>query len=276
MSITGWSAEQVEEQLGLATRFHVLSSFLGHIHQSVQERPHVLLAYAWVLYMALFSGGRFIRATVCRVHPGFWASSLRPLRGDDDNGDRSQESSEDTDEDAPPAPVQFFTFDGPNGGDDIKLAFKKRLAEAETLLTDAERDDVTVEARRIFEFMVELVGELDGVCRTDPRDAAADDEDDEDGPEGLVGRMSRLLGLRARDSVAVTRRRRGRAWARLAERRREGSGAWSGSGSNSPAGDDATAAAASEGSDSTSESEPESGPGHEAATVKFTSTARAV
>jgi heme oxygenase len=259
MAITGWSPEQLGEQQSLATRFHVLSAFLEHIHQSVQERPHVLLAYAWVLYMALFSGGCFIRATLCRVHTSFWAATT---------GDADSSSSEQP-------PVQFFTFDGPDGGDGTKLAFKKRLAESEALLTDEERDDVAVEGRRVFEFMVELVGELDGVCRTDDADDAAttadadleNDNDEEEEPLGLMDRMAGLLGLRARDSVAVAKLRRGRAWARLAERRRAGSGA----GSKSPVDDDDGEAAAPGGDDSASESSSGgASPGHDGdAGVRF-------
>ncbi|KAI1864602.1 uncharacterized protein JN550_008889 [Neoarthrinium moseri] len=189
MSMTGWPSALLEEQLSSAAESPFLSAFVKHIRQAVQNRPHVLLAYAWVLYMALFSGGRFIKASLARIDQDFWTANLMtPSKH------------------AEALPLNFFTFDGPDGGDEIKVAFKKRLAESESLLTAGEREDVIAEAKRIFEFMVEIVGELDSVCRTDPVESVDHDE-------GIMGRMSRLLGLRTRDSVVVTRERM--TWAKL-------------------------------------------------------------
>lgn len=176
--ITGWSPELLEEQLASASESPLLSSFLQHIRQSTQDRPHVLLAYAWVLYMALFSGGRFIRATLSQIDQDFWTANLMSTRSG---------------KDADVLPLHFFTFDAANDGDEIKFAFKKRLAESSILLTDTERADVVAEAKNIFEFMVEIVVELDAVCRTE---SECKDEQD----EGIMWRMSRLLGLRTRDS----------------------------------------------------------------------------
>ncbi|KAK9422132.1 putative Heme oxygenase-like protein [Seiridium unicorne] len=189
-SITGWSPEVLEQQLASASDSSFLSAFTEHIRQSVLDRPHVLLAYAWVLYMALFSGGRFIKASLSRLDPGFWTANLG-----------AHASSKEIDD----LPLNFFTFDGPDGGDEIKLSFKKRLAESELLLTNEERDDVVAEAKRIFEFMIEIVSELDGVCRTEPEVQQGQEE------ESIMWRMSRLLGLRTRDSVVVTKERK--AWA---------------------------------------------------------------
>ncbi|KAH6649088.1 hypothetical protein BKA67DRAFT_380496 [Truncatella angustata] len=178
-SMSGWSPELLEQQLGSAAESPFLSAFVEHIRRAVQERPHVLLAYAWVLYMALFSGGRFIRASLSRVDLSFWYAISMV------SGARRESVM---------IPLQFFTFTSPNDGDDIKLAFKKRLAESEMLLTREEQDDVITEAQRIFEFMIEVVGELDEICGMD------DVEIKEDQEEGIMWRMSRLLGLRTRDS----------------------------------------------------------------------------
>ncbi|KAI4862125.1 hypothetical protein F4820DRAFT_35991 [Hypoxylon rubiginosum] len=79
-ALTGWSDAVLTEQLGeIVSESPGLAAFVRHIKKSVAERPHVLLAYAWVLYMALFSGGRFIRASLERVDPAssFWT----PLAG---------------------------------------------------------------------------------------------------------------------------------------------------------------------------------------------------
>jgi heme oxygenase len=192
-NLTGWSPSLLEEQLASSAESPTLSAFLQHTRQAVQERPHVLLAYAWVLYMALFSGGRFIRASLARVEPSFWAAnstSLDPVQNPDFS------------------PLRFFSFDSPEDGEEIKLAFKSRLAESECLLTDEEKEDVVAEAQRIFDFMVAVVGELDEVCSTDPLDKEGTEET-------VMGRVGRLLGLRTRDSVIVTKERR--AWAKLGD-----------------------------------------------------------
>lgn len=178
VSMTGWSTDLLEEKLAGTAESPFLSTFLGHIRQSVHDRPHVLLAYAWVLYMALFSGGRFIKGTLARVDMEFWAANLMTT------GSRKETEV---------LPLHFFTFDAPDDGEEIKLAFKKRLSESESLLTQEEFEDVVAEAKRIFEYVVEVVGELDGVCGKEAEVGEGQDQ-------SIMWRMSRLLGLRARDS----------------------------------------------------------------------------
>jgi len=49
--------------------------YCGHIRKVVAEKPHVLVAYAWVMYMAIFSGGkRFIRAELSKPGPSLFTS----------------------------------------------------------------------------------------------------------------------------------------------------------------------------------------------------------
>lgn len=55
----------------------------------------------------------------------------------------------------------FLSFDGNQDGEDIKSAFKAHLAGMETILTEAERQDVIVAAQNLFEHCIELVGTLD-------------------------------------------------------------------------------------------------------------------
>jgi hypothetical protein len=69
--------------------------------------------------------------------------------------------------------LQFFNFPGDDDGKDIKLEFEKRITEAEILLTHGEKEDIIAEAEVIFEFMVEMVGELDKVMGTDEEDLEA-------------------------------------------------------------------------------------------------------
>lgn len=182
VTLTCWSGPTLTEQLNHASESPVLSEFLTHIGISVGNAPHTLLAYAWVLYMALFSGGRFIRASLEDIYPAFWipASAQRPTPAT-----LASATSPET------QPLNFFRFDTPEDGEDLKLAFKKRLLDSESVLTGPEREDIVREARCIFDYMIRLVSELDDICGTDKEAAEA-----------------RLLSLRSRDSVVVENERR--------------------------------------------------------------------
>ncbi|RDW75271.1 hypothetical protein BP6252_06413 [Coleophoma cylindrospora] len=138
--------------------FHVKTSeFITHLTTSVGAKPHVLLAYAWVMYMALFAGGRHLRAFLYNAGTDFWARSPGKQPG---NVPQSHTLSG-----AAVAPgLQFFQFPGEEDGEDIKRQFKERFAESETLLSHAEKHDIVQEARHIFAFMVDIIGELDRGC----------------------------------------------------------------------------------------------------------------
>ncbi|KAI0490690.1 hypothetical protein F4859DRAFT_508484 [Xylaria cf. heliscus] len=182
ISLTGWSTRTLAEQLNHASESPVLSDFLIHIRTSVEKSPHVLLAYAWVLYMALFSGGRFIRASLENIYPAFWVpASARHLTPATFASATSTGA----------LPLSFFRFDTPANGEDLKLEFKQRLLDSEDVITESEREEIVKEACCIFDYMIRLVGELDEVCGTDKEAAEA-----------------RLLSLRSRDSVVVENERR--------------------------------------------------------------------
>lgn len=182
---------KIDEQLEIVSQHGKLAAFIVHTQRSVDANPHVLLAYAWVLYMALFSGGRYLRALLQDAGGSgidFWhrdPSPIRPYTVTGDRSDRRRSVSEDdglakAQAQSPSRPrsrsrsdsfvtgmplpgMQFFNFMGDEDGEDIKLEFKKRIGEAEILLTQGEKEDVITEAQAIFEFMVEMVGELDQV-----------------------------------------------------------------------------------------------------------------
>ncbi|KAI0514427.1 hypothetical protein F5B22DRAFT_240861 [Xylaria bambusicola] len=182
MSLTCWSDRTLSEQLKNASKSPVLAEFLAHIETSVGKSPHVLLAYAWVLYMALFSGGRFIRASLENIYPAFWIPASAQQHTSATLGGFPKEHL---------LPLSFFRFNTHEDGEDLKQDFKKRLLESETFLTNPERDEIVEEARRIFEYMIRIIGELDDICGTDKEAAEA-----------------RLLSLRSRDSLVVQRERR--------------------------------------------------------------------
>ncbi|KAK5630802.1 hypothetical protein RRF57_006517 [Xylaria bambusicola] len=182
MSLTCWSDRTLSEQLKNASKSPVLGDFLAHIETSVGKSPHVLLAYAWVLYMALFSGGRFIRASLENIYPAFWIPASAQQPTSTTLGGLTGEYI---------LPLSFFRFNTHEDGEDLKREFKKRLLESEIYLTTPEREEIVEESRHIFEYMIRIIGELDDICGTDK-------EADE----------ARLLSLRSRDSLVVQRERR--------------------------------------------------------------------
>lgn len=210
-AMTGWSDHVLEEQLKTVSGSGHLSEFLGHMKRSVENRPHVLLSYSYIFFMALFAGGRFIRASLESVGDDFWNQVPSPIQptmqicdektaslddmGLEDGHHRSHVSGA--------MPLRFFHFPTPSDGEDLKREFKKRLSKTEGMLTARERHDVVQESICIFENMTLLMHQLDSVCG-------------EPGQEGVdLNDYSQLLTLprnslaaRMRDSVAVAKERR--------------------------------------------------------------------
>ncbi|KAL2135207.1 hypothetical protein VTI74DRAFT_9413 [Chaetomium olivicolor] len=181
-SITGWSEAVVRQEIEQVSRTggH-LASFVRHINAEAAEHPHVLLAYAWVLYMALFAGGRSIRAALESAGEGFWEARCEPLRpcgrwgtaplslggvgkgregvgvvgaAEGGNGEGKERM-----------PLRFFRFEAAEDGDELRREFKRRVELVEGLLTAEEKEEVVREARCVFEEMNLLVAQLDGAFR---------------------------------------------------------------------------------------------------------------
>lgn len=221
-SLTGWTRDEVAQEIKLLTSGGGggggddgetgLAAFVKHAAASVTLAPHVLLAYGWIMYMALFSGGRYIRATLetatslpdalGRADPSFWAADPGPVRpsmrravrerdarpgffGDSDAAATQQQAEDDDsilgdgghpscvrfvacEADPDPRrgrlPLDFLHFATRRDGEDLKEDFKRRLEAAARALSPTQRDDVVHEARRIFQFLIRIVGDLDGIC----------------------------------------------------------------------------------------------------------------
>jgi heme oxygenase len=196
--LTGKSEQKIDEELKDISQNGDLVKFIAHTKQSVLRNPHVLVAYAWVLYMALFSGGRYLRASLKAAGgqgKDFWDREPSPVRPHIITRDMRElhESEADlaepsaiwsprisgrgraksrSDNDIPRITpgLLFFEFIGDEDSEDIKLGFKKRITEAEMLLTQGEKDDIVAEAQDIFRFMLKMVGELDSIMRTTDED----------------------------------------------------------------------------------------------------------
>lgn len=121
----------------------------AHIRALAASKPHTLVAYTWVMYMAIFSGGRWIRAQLASAQPEFWTSHTNA----------GPAMAEKTPLGMPG--FSFLSFDGEQDGEDIKAEYKRRLVEGEDLLGKQEREDIVEASRELFEMCIKIVRKLD-------------------------------------------------------------------------------------------------------------------
>ncbi|PNS19399.1 hypothetical protein CAC42_2576 [Sphaceloma murrayae] len=154
---TLWRTQRLEADIArLSSRFDItlpdrtqdglVQELNTHIQTEVAAKPHLLLAYSWVLYMAIFSGGRWIRAQMREAGAQFW--------GHEDVGTEHGDTGSDEG-------IELFCFDGKEDGEDIKRFFKEKFAQADDVLTEEEKGDVVLEAGWIFAACVRMVEDLD-------------------------------------------------------------------------------------------------------------------
>ncbi|RCI17342.1 hypothetical protein L249_2042 [Ophiocordyceps polyrhachis-furcata BCC 54312] len=225
-ALSGWDADKVEERIRMAASGpgHV-AEWVAHMRRVVEDRPHILVAYAHVLFMALFAGGRFINGRLKAAGNAFWWS----LRGDSHHhhhhhfSPQHHRQSSETDPLDEAAPLRFFHFDGPDNGNDLKHEFKRLLAESEGIFTHGEKMDILEEGICIFEHVGLLVAQLDSVCaslKTKPqREAFSTSSSSSSSSSATTSATARsspaiisdffreAIGSRIRDSIAVTRQR---------------------------------------------------------------------
>lgn len=117
--------------------------------RSPDLKPHVLVAYAWIMYMAIFSGGRWVREQLSSAGPEFWTGG---------HGDPADQKGGNTTE---YPGFTFLCFGGDEDGEELKSTFKHRLAEADAVLTPLERQEVIDEAQKLFARCIDITGQLD-------------------------------------------------------------------------------------------------------------------
>lgn len=120
------------------------------MRDELRAKPHVLLAYGWVMYMAIFSGGRWIRQQLANAGVEFW-TGVDPCMEFDKHELQMLELPG----------FSFLSFDGEQDGEELKSLFKARLAQAEILLTQQERQDIILAAQQLFDGCVSLIGVVD-------------------------------------------------------------------------------------------------------------------
>lgn len=143
---------RVDEELALLEGPHI-QGFVEHFEQACALKPHILVAYAWVFYMTLFNGGRWIRAQLLAGRKNSWSNNVRSREGAS----------------TPHSGLSFWHFPGGKDGEDIKDEFKARLVDVDGLLNAEQRQDIVDEACQIFRYCGLLVEELDGIIAARPR-----------------------------------------------------------------------------------------------------------
>lgn len=231
-AMTGWPDHVFEQQLKLAGTSGRLGKFTLHIRDTVNAKPHILLAYAHTLYLALLSGGSYIRTELMFIDREFWEATptpiapgmleCRPERGTQQRRRQKQQGpSEDDKQDdvadaTTPLPLQFLDFDPPLDANPrqqtklLKVDLKARLAAADAFLADPERRDIIVEAGLIFHHLEGMVGQLDTLFARPSATSAASNKTH-------TQRVTGGVGGRLRDSIAIAK-------GRLLRTRRKSSG----------------------------------------------------
>ena len=150
------SSDAVHEELASLQGTH-LQGFIDHFEQTCAVKPHVLIAYAWVMYMALFNGGRWIRSQVVAARDSAWSHQQSLGMGSNSYIEKN-------------AGTSFWHFAGEEDGDDIKEEFQNRLVDIEGLLSIKQRQDIIDEAQQIFLHLTLLVEELDAIAAAHPKE----------------------------------------------------------------------------------------------------------
>lgn len=171
----------LSRHLRLSRDLHSLSTLLGskaakrmtkldhetkyikkEVFQLCQDKPHLILAWAWTMYLAIFNGGRYIRAVLEQAGDDFWGTKTYPL--------------------------EFWHFEGKDDGDKIHDAFKDNFDDAAERLSREQKDEVILEAKRIFHVCEDIVHVLDDkVGREEGKAVVA----------AMIGAMNPLAALRA-------------------------------------------------------------------------------
>ncbi|KAL9098269.1 MAG: hypothetical protein Q9163_006047 [Psora crenata] len=149
-----------------------LAGLISHIHNDIPQHPHLLFAYQHLFYLALFNGGRHIRAKLKDAGCRFWCHP----RTDEHNHHAFPPPCEDDDEIE--SRLSFWSFEGDEeeaeDGADLKAEYKRRWSQVDTVLTQDAKDEVLREATYVMAQMVLIVREISEVVgRESPGRAAS-------------------------------------------------------------------------------------------------------
>ncbi|OJD27069.1 hypothetical protein ACJ73_01530 [Blastomyces percursus] len=128
------------------------TAFAAHIKSATAEHPHLIMVYAWIMYLILLNGGRRIRTKLAAGGHDFWKTGPEATEhGDSGSGIPNGLT------------FWFFHRDDKDLYDDegIKQEFKARLHSASNLLSISERAQIIVEAVNIFRHCSRIIAEID-------------------------------------------------------------------------------------------------------------------
>ena len=139
--------------------------------EDLNPPPHYLVAWIWVWYMAVFSGGRYIREILVKTRFTAEWDSPADLKPQDDDPEKYVLRQR--------LGYSFLFFDprshqgaspfserdpGPEASqqeeDEIKTEFKMKFACFDELLNDDQKMDIVKESKWIFEKTIALVAEI--------------------------------------------------------------------------------------------------------------------
>ena len=115
--------------------------FRQYLNERMPEKPHLLVAYIWIMYQALFNGGRFIRMALLKAGPEFWGLTPKDM---DPKNFRS--------------PLSFWCVDN---DELVNKEFRARVEKADNLLTESEREEILAESLEIFRRCTHITLQLD-------------------------------------------------------------------------------------------------------------------
>ncbi|EHK26125.1 uncharacterized protein TRIVIDRAFT_188514 [Trichoderma virens Gv29-8] len=182
-SMTGWSDDILDRQLLIIKGTGQLCAFISHIQQTIHAQPHTLVAYSYNFFMALFAGGRFIRASFEKAGDEFWETvpmpikpTMRPCEPKSTAATSPLEPTYDWEETSfhSQTPLQFWRFNTAEDGEDLKRDYKERLLRLENELSPKERDDIVRESVVILENIESVVRQLDEIYSDEQEEKPSD------------------------------------------------------------------------------------------------------
>ncbi|KAJ5261416.1 hypothetical protein N7478_012011 [Penicillium angulare] len=118
----------------------------GYLNLEVRDKPHLLVAWIWILYSAILYGGYEIQAKLLKAGASFWDLSEKELKLN-----------------RTPCPLSFWHIDD---AVTVKKKFRNLMVHANRLLTRSEQQDIIDESLRIFQELEGLTLSLDEEAKT--------------------------------------------------------------------------------------------------------------
>ena len=111
--------------------------------------------------MAIFSGGRYLRAQLQGAGGDFWQASEKANTNGEDDAHPSHSEEHLALKKCAELPLRFWNFDGDVDGEDFKADFKQNIWSIEILLSDEKKAEIVDEAHQIIKYLIDIVEEIE-------------------------------------------------------------------------------------------------------------------